>query len=110
MGPLALRAAEVDWRSVISTAIVALLRELDTASEPSFKQMATTAWTTQDAVHGPSPYVAGMVASVEAVVEAARNSIEQKKWTRNFLDKAAKCVVAPTRSLILALTLGVTVL
>ncbi|KZV93409.1 hypothetical protein EXIGLDRAFT_612935 [Exidia glandulosa HHB12029] len=81
------------FMSVISSAIVALLRELDTAMEPSLRQITSTSWATQDAVYGPSPYVAGLVTSVETVVEAARNSIEQKKWTRNFLDKAANLVI-----------------
>lgn len=82
------------FMSVISSAIVALLRELDSATEISFKSMATTSWAAQETVLGQSSYVPGIISSVDSVVEAARNGIEQKKYLRNFLDKAANLVIS----------------
>ncbi|KAH7107994.1 Vps53-like protein [Auriculariales sp. MPI-PUGE-AT-0066] len=81
------------FMSVISSAMVAILRELDTACEPCFRTMSTIMWAQQDAVHGQSGYVAGLVNAIDTVAEAVRAGVEQKKYLRNFLDKAANLII-----------------
>jgi hypothetical protein len=47
-------------------------------------------WTSLEAVHGQSSYVAELVKSIETVAETVRSHVEQKKYLRNFYDKAAR--------------------
>ncbi|EJD03009.1 uncharacterized protein FOMMEDRAFT_108090 [Fomitiporia mediterranea MF3/22] len=80
--------------SVISSAILVQLRELETAVEPSFEIMTKTAWTSIANVSGPSQYVGDLVRSIDQVVSAINPLVEQKKYLRNFYDKAAALVLA----------------
>jgi hypothetical protein len=77
-------------RSVISSSITTLLRELESASEPSFGVMARTAWPTLNQVSGQSIYVAELAAAVEGIIDAIKPLIEQKKYLRNLFDKASR--------------------
>ena len=43
-------------------------------------------------MHGQSAYVSGLVAAIDSVAEVVRGGIEQKKYWRNWIDKAAKYV------------------
>lgn len=76
--------------SVISSCIVVLLRELEAACEPAFASMIKTQWGALDTVSGESHYVSDLVKAVGSVLEAVRPHIEQKKYLRNFYDKAAR--------------------
>lgn len=76
--------------SVISSCIVVLLRELEAACEPAFAAMIKTQWAALDTVSGESPYVSDLVKAADSVLEVIRSHIEQKKYLRNFYDKAAR--------------------
>ncbi|KAJ3772997.1 Vps53-like protein [Lentinula raphanica] len=87
--------------SVISAAIVVQLRELESACEPAFNSMSRSVWSNLNLVSGPSAYTADLVRSVEQVVEVIKPAVEQKKYLRNFFDKACSLVVAKfTNSLV----------
>lgn len=76
--------------SVISVAIVSLLKELEVALDPSCLGIARTAWSQLNIVSGPSKNVLELVQALENVVQAVKGRIERQKYTRNFLDKAAR--------------------
>lgn len=60
------------------------------ACEPAFAAMSRSSWATLKQVSGPSPYTADLVSAVDQVVESVKPLIEQKKYLRNFLDKACR--------------------
>ena len=76
--------------SVISVAIVSLLKELEAAFDPSCLGIARTAWSQLNLVSGPSRNVLDLIQAVENVVQVVKDHIELPKYTRNFLDKAAR--------------------
>ena len=76
--------------SVISSAIHVQLRELEAAVDPSFDIITKTSWSSLANVSGPSSYVAELVKAIEHVVELINPLVEQKKYLRNFYDKAAR--------------------
>jgi hypothetical protein len=76
-------------RSVASSAIFVLLRELEKNCEGHFETMARTIWSNIENVSGPSAYIKDLSDSVDHVVEIVSPLIEQKKYLRNFFDKAA---------------------
>jgi len=75
---------------VISVAIVTLLKELEAALDPSCLAIARTTWSQLNLVSGPSKNVVDLTQAVESVVQVVRDRIERPKYTRNFLDKAAR--------------------
>lgn len=79
-------------KSVTATAILNLLRELESACETAFDTMTRINWSSMSDVSGPSPYVADLIRSIEQVVDAVNSTVEQKKYLRNFHDKAATLV------------------
>jgi hypothetical protein len=79
--------------SVISAAIAILLRELESACEPALALMTKTQWSESENVSGESGYVNDLVKAVDSVLDAVRQGIQQKKYLRNFYDKAATYVV-----------------
>ncbi|KAJ7072043.1 Vps53-like protein [Mycena amicta] len=80
--------------SVISAAIVVQLRELEIACEPAFAALSRSTWAMWKQVTGPSPYVSDLINSVEQVVETVKPLVEQKKYLKNFMDKAGSLIVA----------------
>ncbi|OSD06968.1 hypothetical protein PYCCODRAFT_1431153 [Trametes coccinea BRFM310] len=80
--------------SAISAAILVMLRELESACDPAFTTLSRTAWSTMKHVSGQSAYVEPLVKAVEEVAETVKPLIEQKKYLRNFFDKAANAVLA----------------
>lgn len=78
--------------SAISTAILVLLRELENACEPAFNDLSRATWGALSFVSGHSAYVDELVKALEQVADVTRPLIEQKKYIRNFFDKAARCV------------------
>lgn len=77
-------------RSVVSAAIQVLIREFEAACDPAINEMKRTVWASLTLVSGQSGYVDDLVAAMQQVVEMIRSSIEQKKYQRNFFDKAAR--------------------
>ncbi|KAH8119366.1 Vps53-like protein, partial [Phellopilus nigrolimitatus] len=80
--------------SVVSSAILVQLRELETAIGPSLDMMSKTSWASIDNVSGPSQYVADLTKAIGQVVDTINPLVEQKKYLRNFYDKAAALVLA----------------
>lgn len=80
-------------RSSISTAINVILREFESSCEPAFNALSRTSWSNVNQVSGQSPHASELVKAAEQVVELIRPLIEQKKYLRNFFDKASRCVV-----------------
>lgn len=76
--------------SSISTAIAALLREFEAACDPCFTTMSRSIWSSVNQVSGQSPYSDDLVKAAEQVVELIKPLIEQKKYLRNFFDKACR--------------------
>ncbi|KAJ7693303.1 Vps53-like protein [Mycena rosella] len=98
---ISLQAERDQFVSVISAGIVVQLRELEIACEPAFAAMARSSWATLNQVSGESAYTADLVNAVEQVVESVKPLVEQKKYLRNFLDKACSFVLAKfTNSLV----------
>ncbi|KZT42510.1 hypothetical protein SISSUDRAFT_1041476 [Sistotremastrum suecicum HHB10207 ss-3] len=79
--------------SVISSAILLLLRELESACEASFTTMIRTQWSNIQDVTGPSAYVDTLVAAIEKVATVVSENLQQKKYLRNFHDKVVSLVL-----------------
>ena len=80
------------FKSSISTAINAILREFEISCDPSFVTMSRTSWSTVNQVSGPSPYTDELVKSAEQLVVVIKPLVEQKKYLKNFFDKACRSV------------------
>lgn len=80
--------------SAVSSAIQVMLRELDSACESAFSNMTRSSWASLKSVSGQSAYVEELIKSIEQVVETVKPLVEQKKYLRNFLDKASRFVMA----------------
>ncbi|KAH9944691.1 Vps53-like protein [Amylocystis lapponica] len=80
--------------SAISVAIQIMLKELDAACDSAFTNMSRSSWSTLKSVSGQSGYVDELVKAIEQVVETVSPLVDQKKYLRNFLDKAASAVFA----------------
>jgi hypothetical protein len=76
--------------SVISSAILVLLRELESACEAAFVAMARTPWNHLEHVSSQSSYMTDLVIAIKAAADAVRDHVEKKKYLRNFCDKAAR--------------------
>ncbi|KAJ3554569.1 hypothetical protein NM688_g3036 [Phlebia brevispora] len=75
--------------NAVSSAIMVLLHELENATDSAYNALARTAWTTLNLVSGQSPYVDDLVRAIEKVMDTVKPLIEQKRYLRNFLDKAS---------------------
>ncbi|KAH8107895.1 Vps53-like protein [Cristinia sonorae] len=89
---ISLQAERDLFLNVISAAIQVLIREFEAACEPAFNEMKRTAWATLNLVSGQSSYVDELVKAMDQVVDIIKPSIEQKKYQRNFFDKAASLI------------------
>lgn len=76
--------------SVISAAITVQLREFECACEPAFGIMARTSWMSLNQVSGESAYTSDLVKATDQLVEVIKPLVEQKKYLRNFFDKASR--------------------
>lgn len=81
-----------DTYRVISSSITQILRDLEATVEPFLLMMTRTTWTTLESVSGQQAHVIEMVAAVDTFVEVTKSQLEQKKYLRNFYDKAAAFV------------------
>ena len=78
--------------SVVSAAILVLLKELENACDPALNAMSRLSWSTMNLVSGQSSYVDDLVKAIEQVADTVKPLVDQKKYLRNFFDKAATCV------------------
>ncbi|KAJ6498983.1 Vps53-like protein [Mycena sanguinolenta] len=98
---VSLQAERDQFLSVISAAIVVQLRELEAACEPAFMAMSRSSWATLKQVSGQSAYIVDLISAIEQVAESVKPLVEQKKYLRNFLDKACSLILAKfTNSLV----------
>ncbi|TFK21105.1 hypothetical protein FA15DRAFT_672889 [Coprinopsis marcescibilis] len=79
--------------STISTAIGVQLREFELVCDPSFITLGRTSWSTVSQVSGQSPYTDEFVKAAEQIVELIKPLVEQKKYLRNFFDKACSLIL-----------------
>ncbi|KAJ2919921.1 hypothetical protein MD484_g444, partial [Candolleomyces efflorescens] len=84
--------------STISAAIGVQLREFELTCDPAFITLARTSWATVSQVTGPSAYTGELVKAAEQVTELIKPLIEQKKYLRNFFDKACRYSRALTKT------------
>lgn len=83
------------FATVTSTAILALLKELELACDPAFNAMLRSPWgpsqqsqQARTVVSSESAYVVDLTAAINHVVEIVRGEIEHRKYFRSFCDKA----------------------
>ena len=67
-----------------------MLRELENACDPFFPTLSRTPWATVKLVSGQSSYVQDLLNVLDQIAEAVKPLIEQKKYLRNYFDKAAR--------------------
>lgn len=77
----------------ISVSITTLLRELEAACESAFTTMSRMSWEKLNQVTGQSSYVDDLTRAVESFCDIVKPLIEQKKYLRNFFDKACSLVL-----------------
>ena len=78
-------------KSVMSSAISSLLRELELACEPAFSAMARSPWRDVEFVSSESTFVLDLVRALEAGVGMVRSKVEQKKFLRSVCDRVVRC-------------------
>lgn len=81
-----------DTHRVISLSITQVLRDLEATVEPFLFTMTRTIWTILESVSGQQAHVIEMVVAIDSFVEVVKSQLEQKKYLRNFYDKAATFV------------------
>ncbi|KAJ2922569.1 hypothetical protein H1R20_g14519, partial [Candolleomyces eurysporus] len=87
--------------STISAAIGVQLREFELICDASFIALARMSWATVNQVTGPSAYTGELVKAAEQVTELIKPLVEQKKYLRNFFDKACSLILVKfTNSLV----------
>jgi uncharacterized protein (DUF2461 family) len=75
--------------SIISAAILVQLRELENATDVAMSALGRSSWATRKQVSGPSSYVPDLEYALESFADLIKPLVEQKKYLRNFFDKAA---------------------
>ena len=73
---------------MISSAILVQLHELEAACDPGFLVMSRTQWPSVNQVSGYSAFTNDIIRGTEQVIEFIKPHVEQKKYLRNFFDKA----------------------
>ncbi|KIJ68088.1 hypothetical protein HYDPIDRAFT_173763 [Hydnomerulius pinastri MD-312] len=81
------------FMSVISAAINVQLQELESACDGAFNTMSRINWGATSQVTGHSPFIDDLARATEQVAEILKALVEQKKYLRNFLDKACSLVL-----------------
>lgn len=79
--------------STISSAIGVQLREFEVTCDTSFTTLGRTSWSSVSQVSGPSAYTGDLVKAAEQMTELIKPLIEQKKYLRNFFDKACSLIL-----------------
>lgn len=80
--------------SVVSAAINVQIRSFEFTCEPVFGAVARMSWASVNQVTGPSHYVEDLAQAAEGMVETIKSRVEQKRYLRNFFDKASSLVWA----------------
>ncbi|KAG8214105.1 Vps53-like protein [Butyriboletus roseoflavus] len=81
------------FMSVVSAAINIQLRELELACDGAFNTMSRANWGAMSHVTGHSPFMSDITQATEQVAELIKPLVEQKKYLRNFIDKASSLLL-----------------
>lgn len=84
---VSLEAEKELFTSATSASLLAIMRELEFTIEPCFASMARNPWREVEYVSSESGYVAELAKALNAVVDAVREGVEQKKYVRSTCDK-----------------------
>lgn len=76
----------------VSGALLAILHELELATDAAFQQMGRSPWREAEFVSSESAYVSELTKVVQTVVAVVREGLEQKKYLRSVCDKIVGCV------------------
>jgi vacuolar protein sorting-associated protein 53 len=66
------------------------LRELENSIDVAIGALGRTSWTAPKQVSGPSTYVPDLEYALENLTDIVKPLVEQKKYLRNFFDKASR--------------------
>ena len=89
--------AEKDlFLATVSAALLALLHELELATDGAFQQMGRSPWRDAEFVSAESAYVGELTKVVQTVVAVVREGLEQKKYLRSVCDKIVGFVLSPS--------------
>lgn len=80
------------FTSVVSSSLLAILRELELTIDPAFAAMSRSPWREAEYVSSESQYVGELERGLKSVVGAVREGVEQKKYVRSTCDKIVGCV------------------
>lgn len=75
-------------RSVITAAVLSMLKELELSIEPALSQMLRSPWKDATIVSSESHYVLDLVSAINKVADVVKNEVEQRKYFRSWCDKA----------------------
>ncbi|GAA5897830.1 Vps53p [Sporobolomyces salmoneus] len=78
----------------ISSALLAIIRELELTVEAPFNSMSRSPWKDAEFVSSESDYVQEMTKACVTVVGIVREGVEQKKYVRSTCDKIVGLVLA----------------
>jgi hypothetical protein len=73
--------------SVTTTAILALLKELEVSCEPAFNAMLRSPWKDHTLVSSESQYIVDMTDAINRVADIVKTEVEQRKYYRSFCDR-----------------------
>jgi hypothetical protein len=79
---------------IISTALTAMLRELDFAIMPALTAMSRAPWQSQEFVSTESVYMNDLVTSINGVVGSIKGHVEHRKYIRSLADRVATLILA----------------
>lgn len=73
--------------SVISAAILSLLKELEFSLEPALNAMLRSPWKDSTIISSESSYILDLTLAINRVADLVKTEIEHRKYYRNFCDK-----------------------
>lgn len=81
------------FNGAIAQCLALIMRELETAVEPSFAAMLRTPWKDLENVSGRSAYIVDLVGSVKEIAAVVGTRIASPKYIRNFSDKCVNLIM-----------------
>lgn len=82
------------FNGAIAQCLALVMRELETAVEPSFAAMLRTPWKDLENVSGRSAYIVDLVGSVKELAAVVGTRIASPKYVRSFSDKCANLILS----------------
>ncbi|KAI5477878.1 GARP complex subunit Vps53 [Pseudohyphozyma bogoriensis] len=91
---VSLEAEKEIFINTISSALLAILHELELSMEGAFSQMMKSPWKDVEFVSSESLYVGDLTRMIQTVIGIVRDGLEQKKYVRSVCDKVVGLVLA----------------